>query len=39
MTYGDVQSGIVVASHFLGEYFHHYPLPLCFKGQWEGEGV
>jgi len=22
-------------SHFLGEYFHPYALPLCFKGQGE----
>ncbi len=29
--------GIVVVSQFLGEYFHPYPLTLCFKGQ--GEGV
>ncbi len=31
--------GIVVVSHFLGEYFHPYPLTLCFKGQGEGVGV
>ncbi len=30
-------NGIVVVSQFLGEYFHPYPLTLCFKGQ--GEGV
>jgi len=28
-----------VVSHFLGEYFHPYALPLSFKGQGEGEGV
>jgi len=28
-----------VVSHFLGEYFHPYALPLCFKGQGEGEVV
>ncbi len=29
---------IVVVSQFLGEYFHPYPLTLCFKGQGEGLG-
>lgn len=29
---------IVLVSQSLGEYFHPYPLTVCFKGQGEGVG-
>ncbi len=31
-------NGKVVVSQFLVEYFHPYPLAICFKGQGEGVG-
>ncbi len=31
-------NSVVVVSHFLGQYFHPYPLTLCFKGHGEGVG-